>query len=80
MRHNRVLQRQRHRHAFRNAFAGAALATGAAAALGYLIALSTLAGWAALGIAAAVALVMRIGSSQTRGAIPPVAGFPRPRR
>ena len=71
MRHNKVLKRPSREHAFRNAFAGAAVATGVAAGLGYAAAFSALAGWVVLGIGAAVAASLWMESRPGRSATPP---------
>ncbi|MCD0445972.1 hypothetical protein LO763_20380 [Glycomyces sp. A-F 0318] len=70
MRHNRVVERRGHRRAFRRAFSAAALATAAAAALGYAVAFSPLAGWAALGVAGAVAASLWLEARSGRTATP----------
>ncbi|THV27211.1 hypothetical protein [Glycomyces paridis] len=73
MRHHRVLARREHRRAFRRAFTTAALATASAAVLGYAIAFSPLAGWAALGIGGAVAASLWLEAHAGRNATPPPA-------
>ncbi|SDL75897.1 hypothetical protein SAMN05216298_5092 [Glycomyces sambucus] len=71
MRHNRVVARREHRRAFRRAFLTAAIATALAAALGYAVAYSPLAGWAALGVAAAGTVSLWLESRAGRAATPP---------
>jgi len=71
MRHNRVVARREHRRAFRRAFWTAAVTTAVAAALGYTIAFSPLAGWAALGVSGAVAVSLWLESRSSRTATPP---------
>ncbi|MEU5873282.1 hypothetical protein AB0A73_17230 [Glycomyces sp. NPDC047369] len=71
MGHNRVVARREHRRAFRRAFLAAVIATAAAAGLGYAIAFSPLAGWAALGVAAAGAVSLWLESRAGRAATPP---------
>lgn len=71
MRQNRVPTRRPRRHPFLAAFSSAAIATGTAAGLGYLIALSALAGWVALGIGGAVALSLWLEARPGRHATPP---------
>jgi hypothetical protein len=75
MRHHRVVERRGHRRAFRLAFTAAALATAAAAALGYAVAFSPLAGWAALGVGGAVAVSLWAESRAGRAATPPPVRF-----
>jgi hypothetical protein len=70
MRHNRVVARRGHRRAFQTAFSAAAATTAAAAALGYAIAFSPLAGWAALGVGGAVAACLWLESRSGRTATP----------
>ncbi|WP_205328079.1 hypothetical protein [Glycomyces sp. YM15] len=73
MRHNRVVARREHRRAFRRAFLTAAIATAAASALGYAIAFSPLAGWATMGVAAALTATLWVESRSGRTAsAPPV--------
>jgi hypothetical protein len=64
MRHNRVVARREHRRAFRRAFSPAA-------ALGYAIAFSPLAGWATLGVAGAVTVSVWLESRSGRAVAPP---------
>lgn len=52
------------------AFSAAAVATAAAAALGYVIAFSPLAGWAALGVGGAVAVSLWAESRSGRTTTP----------
>jgi hypothetical protein len=76
MRHNRVVASSDHRRAFRRAFSTAAIATAAAAALGYAIAFSPLAGWATLGVAGAVTVSAWLESRSSHAdAPPPVTRF-----
>jgi uncharacterized membrane protein len=70
-----AVERRGHRRAFRRAFLTAAVATAAAAALGYAVAFSPLAGWAALGVAAAVAVSLWLESRADRAATPPPVYF-----
>ncbi|MFC3494282.1 hypothetical protein [Glycomyces rhizosphaerae] len=73
MRHNRVTACREHRRALRRAFTTAAVATAAAAALGYAIAFSPLAGRVMMGIAGAVVVALWLESRAGRaGSAPPV--------
>lgn len=80
MRHNRVVERRGHRRAFRRALAVAVLATAASAALGYAIAFSPLAGWAALGVGGAVAVSLWLEARVGRTATPAPVAYFLPRR
>lgn len=71
MRHHRVAARREHRRAFRRAFITAAATTAGAAVLGYAIAFSPLAGWAAFGLAAAAAVTLWLESRADRAATSP---------
>ncbi|WP_030161288.1 hypothetical protein [Glycomyces sp. NRRL B-16210] len=71
MRHHRVPERREPPRAFRRAFLIAAVATAAAAAVGYASAHSALAGWAAIGVGAAVAVSLWMESHAGRTATPP---------
>ncbi|THV38606.1 hypothetical protein [Glycomyces buryatensis] len=75
MRHKEFPSARRHRRSFVTALWTAAASTGAAALLGYLMALSALAGWVLAAIITAVAVSVWLESRLARHTAPPPAPF-----